>query len=857
MSRWQVICIDDEKEILDIHREYLKTSGHEIIIFENPEKALKHIQAHHKKIIMIFSDFKMPEVNGFELRQKILDNAIDIPYAVITGFFDKKMAVEAMALRICQFVAKPVSEEILIEILQKESAPRILQLLEEEQMVKEFLQETSPMLEEIEDLILALEENPNSEQTLNTYFRLLHTIKGTSSCLGLLDISSYAHHYEDLIGKIKDHKQSLNQKVANTLLAGLDQLKRMYALAQEGKVEDRSLEELFKIFEQDFNSEIEVIVEGQDGKTIVAQEEKQQKKAEDKISVSVELLSQFLEMSGELTVIRNTIFKNLFKLHQKYFGDRDIELLTDSMSEMQKVSSQLQQHIGDMKKVNIEQIMRPMKRVLRDSAKATHKEVEMEIVGENLRIDSGLGKLFSNILVHMIRNAVDHGVEDKVSRKNAGKSEVGNLKIEFKEFGEFIHVEINDDGKGIDPEVIRKKALEKGLYTKEQLAAMSEQKVFAIIFESGFSTAQTVSSISGRGVGMDMVKSSLEEFGGKFYIDSKLGQGTKFLMVIPIPRSILIIKSLMVQSNGIRYCVPLDEVAEVVLFEKNDSEDILHEIEGKQILSHHGELVPILYLSELLNGKTVKKDDDLSIVIVKDEGFKFGLVVDLIEDIEEVVVKPMSKMIKQVDTYLGATFIGEGELAMILNVKGIAKKYNIETSDESEYDMERNQAVDTSLESEFLHFSLNERANFVIPLQDVFRLEEVHGNEIEFSGNKALIKYRGKAMPLCFMEQLIDESGQTDPKNLRSLVDVNATYSVIVANRSDRSIGLIVTDILEISKTAQVISSENYNNPYFLGTIYINDHLMNIVNLTTIMNLVIKRKMLEVEVEQAEIKQAA
>ncbi|PJB54004.1 MAG: hypothetical protein CO099_04015 [Bdellovibrio sp. CG_4_9_14_3_um_filter_39_7] len=171
--------------------------------------------------------------------------------------------------------------------------------------------------------------------------------------------------------------------------------------------------------------------------------------------------------------------------------------------------------------------------------------------------------------------------------------------------------------------------------------------------------------------------------------------------------------------------------------------------------------------------------------------------------------------------------------------------------------MERNQAVDTSLESEFLHFSLNERANFVIPLQDVFRLEEVHGNEIEFSGNKALIKYRGKAMPLCFMEQLIDESGQTDPKNLRSLVDVNATYSVIVANRSDRSIGLIVTDILEISKTAQVISSENYNNPYFLGTIYINDHLMNIVNLTTIMNLVIKRKMLEVEVEQAEIKQAA
>lgn len=833
MSRWKVVCIDDEKDILEIHLEYLKTSEHELVSFTDPEEALKYIQKNHKKIIMIFSDFKMPILNGFELRQKILDAGIDIPYAVVTGFFDKKMAVEAMALRISQFIPKPVNESILTKILETESTPRVSQLLEEEQMVKEFLQETTPMLEEIEDLILALEENPNSEQTLNTYFRLLHTIKGTSSCLGLLDISSYAHHYEDLIGKIKDHKQVLNQKVANVLLAGLDQLKRMYTLAQEGKSEDRSLAELFRIFEQDFNSVDDIVAETSDGKPVVAQEEKQQKKAEDKISVSVELLSQFLEMSGELTVIRNTIFKNLFKIHQKYFGDRDIELLTDSMTEMQKVSSQLQQHIGDMKKVNIEQIMRPMKRVLRDSAKATHKEVEMEIVGEHLRIDSGLGKLFSNILVHMIRNAVDHGVEDKETRRATGKPEVGNLKIEFKEFGEFIHVEIIDDGKGIDPNVIRKKALEKGLYTSEQLASMSEQKIFAIIFESGFSTAQTVSSISGRGVGMDMVKSSLEEFGGKFYIDSKLGQGSKFLMVIPIPRSILIIKSLMVQSSGIRYCVPLDEVAEVVLYEKNDTEDLLHEIEGKQILRHHGELVPILYLSELLSQKAVHKVDDLSIVIVKDEGFKFGLVVDLIEDIEEVVVKPMSKMIKQVDTYLGATFIGEGELAMILNVKGIAHKYNIVSDVENEHDMGRDVVVDTTLESEFLHFSLDQSLNYVIPLQDVFRLEEIQGNDIEFSGQKALVKYRGKAMPLYFLSSMIDPS--LDSKDVNSSVVNDRTYNVIVAVRSDRYVGLVVKDILEIFKTTQAMSSENYSNPYFMGTIYINEHLMNIVNLSAVM----------------------
>lgn len=827
MAKWQIVLVDDEKDILEIHKEFLSTVKHDVISFSNPEAAFNHIVEHHKQIIIILSDFKMPEMNGFEFRKKLLEKAIDLPFAIITGFYDKQMAVEAMSLRICQFLIKPTEEKKLLEIVSKETELRIGQLLEEEQMVKEFLEETTPMLEEIEELILALEDNPHSEPTLNTYFRLLHTIKGTSSCLGLLEISTYAHSYEDLISKVKDGKQALNPKVANALLEGLDQLKKMYSFAQQGKSCDQSVSDMVAIFHQDFNVKDAVGENVQNNKESSGDTQVAQKKADDKISVNVEMLSQFLEMSGELTVIRNTIFKNLFKLHQKYFGDRDIELLTDSMTEMQKVSSQLQQKIGDLKKVSIDQVMRPMKRVLRDSCKATKKDVQMEIVGEGLKVDSSFGKLFSNILVHMIRNSVDHGVESPEIRKKAGKNPTGKLLIEFKEVGDFTHVEISDDGKGIDAEIIKKKAIEKGLYTAEQISYMSEQKILSIIFESGFSTAQTVSAISGRGVGMDMVRSSVDEIGGKLYIESKVGAGTKFTMILPNPRSILIIKSLMVTCNNFRYCIPLDDVSEVVLYEAEDNDDILHEIEGQSILRHHGELIPLLSLNTILNLEEKDIKSELNIVIVKTDGYRFGFVVDQIEDIEEIVVKGMADLVGQKQTYLGTTFIGEGELAMILNVQGIAKRFNVTSKEDDDYDMtNKNKLV--SKENEFLSFRLDEKMNYILPLGEVNRLEEFKGSQIEFAGKKPIIRYLNKAMPIYFVADVIE--GRAESRTISK----EEQFSIIVVRHNERLVGMAVSEVLEIVKTENEVNEETYDNPFLCGTVFVNEHLMNIIDVKSI-----------------------
>lgn len=218
----------------------------------------------------------------------------------------------------------------------------------------------------------------------------------------------------------------------------------------------------------------------------------------------------------------------------------------------------------------------PMKRVVRDSCNATGKEVDFSVFGGDLRVDTSVGKLLNNVLVHLLRNGVDHGIEDAQKRIESGKDAKGKLDLTCYEIGENIFVEIQDDGGGINPDFIRKKAIEKGLYSEEELNHMSDQKVFSIIFESGFSTNTEVTSISGRGVGMDMVRSSVEEVGGKIYIDSVVGQGSKFVLMIPIPRSILIINSLMVSTANAGYNIPLDDVAEVILFNKDFDAQNIH-----------------------------------------------------------------------------------------------------------------------------------------------------------------------------------------------------------------------------------------------------------------------------------------
>jgi two-component system chemotaxis sensor kinase CheA len=819
--QYKIICVDDEKDVLELYVDELSQFGYEVITFESPSEALGYIEQYSNEIIFIFSDYSMPDINGIEFREKSLSFSYDIPFALITGFYNKEMAVKGMELRICSFIEKPFSFDNLNKLILEHVDKRKETLNEEKEMIVSFVEESFPMLEEIEDLILVLEDDPQNEQALNTYFRLLHTIKGTASCVGLKSLPAYTHKYEDLVGKLKEKKISVNRTVIDTLLAGLDQLKLMYADIKSFQNVEPDISKEVEIFDQDFaieTIEVKEVVEKEKKTEVVSKQE------EDKINVNVSVLDSFMEISGELTVVRNTILKAASKLEQKYFGDKDVEVLSDALDEMHKYSSSLQGEISELRKVSLETIYRPLKRVVRDASKMLGKSIKFSTSGDALRIDTKIGKVLNNALVHLIRNGIDHGIEIPEKRVEAGKSAEGEIFLDSYEEGENIIVEIKDDGNGMDPEIIKSKALENELFTQQELDNMPEHRVYSLIFESGFSTAAQVTDLSGRGVGMDMVKSSVEEIGGRILTDSKLGEGSKFVLVIPIPRSVLIIKSLMVSVSESKFCIPLENVAEVVNFDQS-KKDAFHEIEGAKIINHHEELIPLIEMRKILGMEDHNKDIS-SIVIVKGDGFRYGIIVDRIHDIEEVVAKNLVDQLRTVGCYTGVTLVGDGEMAMILDLQGLAELAHIKINeDESELD---NYLMDKTVDSdikEFMQFDLSKNKNFALPLADVSRLEEFESSKVEFSGNVAIIRYRNDFLPLVFVEESLDlGKGKAEYLSERDLLPV------IVVQFNNKAYGFVVGKIGDIGISDSELNILAKDREGLSGTIFIDDKTISVIN---------------------------
>jgi two-component system, chemotaxis family, sensor kinase CheA len=839
MSDFIIVCIDDEPDILEYTAKLIESIEHKVVRFTCPEKAVLFIEENNKKVIMIFSDFKMPKKTGFDLRSELLTKGYDHPFAIFTGFYDTEMATQAMRLRICEFIQKPADADQFHNIINKYAAERISSINEEREMISDFLAETTPMLDEIEEIILSLEENPEDGRSINTYFRLLHTIKGTASCLGLKELAKFAHHYEDLINRVKGKQLKVNDMVIAAFLKGFDYLKEMYQCEGDSQQFPYIVDEIIGIFEDTFtgldNSDSINQTSLATTKTENITEIQDKKKSgevigkEDKVSISVDLLSEFLELSGEITVLKNTIFKSLIKINAKYPADNDLEQLSDSMSEMHKVSSLLQNQIAEMKKISIDSVFKPMKRVIRDSAKTCNKKVNFEVEGAALRIDTSLGKVLNNVLVHMLRNSVDHGIENPEQRLECGKPEEGLVSVHCYETGENIYVEIEDDGKGLDVEKLKQKILEKGEHTKDELDRMSNNNIFQFLFESGLSTAEKVTSISGRGVGMDMVRSTVEEVGGKIFIDSELGKGTKFVLMIPIPRSILIIKSLMIQASDNTFTIPLDNVAEVVLYEEAREGEILHKVEGQNYLRHHEKLLPLVELRDALNLPPRENIEAFNIVIVKGDGFLYGIVVDTIQDIEEIVVKKLSPILNKDELFTGSTFVGDGGMGLIIDLKGIALKVGLHASQDSE-NFQELVITHKGIEEEYMQFNLLDHDHYCMPLEHVYRLEVLKTKNIQYSGELPIVQYRGCNMPLMLLERELELYDIT----FDEFLDEREEIDVIVVNHEGKNVGLLIHEINDIGKTHDKVDEGFKESDNVFGTIFINDKIYTVINLKNI-----------------------
>lgn len=738
-----IVIIDDEIEIAEMTAKIFDATDVPVKIFSDADQALEFITDHASRILMVLSDYRMPGMNGIELRKKLLEAKVTVPFVIISGFVSRKMLEEGIESKILRFIDKPIEEDELLKLFESECRENIEILEEKAFLSSTFCTEAQDLFEELEPMLLELENHPDDLAEINNIFRIVHTIKGGSSVVDWREFTTFCHHYEDLLSKLKKAEITADQAIISKLLTGMDYLGTLIGSLGSGRRPEVDLEHWKTLFDHRHHDSEKAPVSQKEAQKA---ERKSSSKEEDTIKVPTRILDEFMELSGEITVIRNTVNKLVTSLSKTFHNNEDLSTLAEMLEEMNKVNGAMQAKITDLRKIPLSNVFRVYPRTIRDLCNELEKKIQLEFHGAELRVDTKIGQVLSNSLIHVVRNCADHGIEPPLVRKERGKPEQGTILLSAEERGEDVVILVKDDGGGIDPDKIRSIAVEKGLYTKDQVHAMADKQVFDILFESGFSTAKAITDISGRGVGMDMVKTSVLACGGEIEVDSKLGQGSSFRFRLPIPKSVLIIPSLLVKAGGRSFNVPQDNIDRLLVY-SGERKKAIKTIEGVRVVELDGKLVQIVPLKEVLNLPPAKSEEEVSLIVVRHGHQALALQVDEICNTEEIVVKKLHPAVGAEGLYLGATFMGDGSVGLILDTEAIAGHYLGDTKE-----VKIHHALEDSMgegeEQSFLICGLKGGGHYCIKLKEVFRLEEFSLSKLKKIDGISTIIYRRQSIPV-------------------------------------------------------------------------------------------------------------
>ncbi|HTP69524.1 MAG TPA: chemotaxis protein CheW [Dongiaceae bacterium] len=512
------------------------------------------------------------------------------------------------------------------------------------------------------------------------------------------------------------------------------------------------------------------------------------------IRVDVGLLDKLMNLVGELVLARNHIVQ--------YMQKADDHSLAVSSQRLNLITTELQESVMKTRMQPIGNLWSKFPRTVRDLAMSCGKQVRIEMEGKDTELDKTIVEAIKDPLTHLVRNAVDHGIEAPEKRTAAGKGPEGMLHLRAYHEGGQVNIEISDDGAGLDAEKIRKKALQRGLIRPEQVTRLTERETANLIFLPGLSTAEKVSSVSGRGVGMDVVKTNIEKIGGTVDVQSKAGQGTTVRMKIPL--TLAIIPALIVSAAEERYAIPQVSLLELVWLEGENARKGIEMLSGAPVYRLRGQLLPLVYLEHELNGRVEgkpegartkrEKGEAVNIVVLQAEDRQFGLVVDEINDTEEIVVKPLSKQLKSVNAFAGATIMGDGQVALILDVMGLAQRASV-IGENRERAMTAKDAATSAEGGEkqtMLLMQCGAEGRLAMQLSLVARLEEFKKESIEKAGDQQVVQYRGEIMPLLRVADVLGGGqgvGSTEGA---------AMTQVVVYSEGGRRVGLVVDRILDI-----------------------------------------------------------
>ncbi|MDV7338991.1 chemotaxis protein CheW [Terasakiella sp. A23] len=745
-------------------------------------------------------------------------------------------------------------------------------------LLSEFITETSESLMVLDSELVKFEQNPNDTEILSNIFRLMHTIKGTCGFLGLPRLEKVAHAGENVLGKFREGTLEVTPQAVTLILHAIDTIKELLQTLEETEAEpDGNDQELIDqlnamaegravedaapaaaapadeapaeeapapapsggptLDERGFPVAAELLMEVEqavsEGVTAPSQEEldaqmkaemdaekaaeapapaadtpapaaqvpaapkeepkkappakkeaakpsgggKETSVANQTIRVNVELLENLMTLVSELVLTRN-------QLLQMVRGSDD-SVFKVPLQRLSHITSDLQEGVMKTRMQPIGNAWAKLPRIVRDLSIEANKKIDLQMIGAETELDRQVLELIKDPLTHMVRNSADHGLETPEVRESVGKPKVGTITLNAYHEGGHIIIEIADDGKGLNTDRIREKIIENGLAAEADLEAMSDQQIHQFIFRAGFSTAQKVTSVSGRGVGMDVVRTNIEKIGGTIELKSIEGKGSTF--TIKIPLTLAIVSALVVECSGERFAIPQISVLELVRT-SSASDNNIEMINDAPVLRLRNRLLPLVSLHDHLSlgeRKVDLENDELFIVVTQVGTYTFGIIVDRVFDTEEIVVKPVAPILRHISLFSGNTILGDGSVIMILDPNGIAATTGEVAMGNSDAQSTSVATTTSGETTSILIFRAGGEELKAVPLALVARLEEVDVTKIEYSGTNPVVQYRGQLMPLI-------------PIDLGHEWKEEGRQPVLVFTDKDHSMGLVVDEIVDI-----------------------------------------------------------
>ncbi len=726
-----------------------------------------------------------------------------------------------------------------------------------QETLREFLVESYDNLEQIDRNLVALERDPTSESLLNSIFRSIHTIKGSSGFLAFRHVEKLAHAGENLLGSLRSNRLALDAETSRVLFSMIDKLRTiLVAIESDGTEGNCNCEDMIKtlvavhqlhmvtqnqIFPTTMacepKSEVRVATEPKNVSAPIEQTPSKPMEtsnsslqdvattsaADSTIRVDVALLDTLMTRVGELVLARNQILQFTGEL-----GNSDLLRTTQRLN---LITTELQEGVMKTRMQPIGNVWSKFPRLVRDLAVICGKEVRIEMRGKETELDKTIIEAIKDPLTHLVRNTVDHGIEKPEVRVSKGKPIEGCLTLRaFHEGGQVI-IEISDDGAGLNLDRIKIKAVEKGLVSQEQAARMQEQEISQLIFLPGFSTAEKVSNVSGRGVGMDVVKTNIEKIGGSVDLQTRPGLGTT--VRIKIPLTLAIIPALIVTSAGNRFAIPQVNLLELVRLEGDQTSKSIEWIQGAPVYRLRGRLLPLVYLRKVLkiNEEKEAPPDAVNIVILRADDRQFGLVVDRINDTEEIVVKPLSKQLKGVSVYSGTTIMGDGKVALILDVLGLAYASQVisKLRDGALAESHSRAKESNGKQQTLLILGTGTSRRLALPISQVARLEKISKKAVEFADHQEVVQYRGKILPLIRLANFLGlECSESSEDEL---------LNVVVYIENESSFGLVIDQIVDIVELNLQINHRSAREG-LLGSAVIHERVTDLVDLPAIIRMI-------------------